>query len=201
MINLLPPDIKQSYKYARYNRILAFWAGGCILAIIGVTLITGYGVFSMDHSLNNYQSAVSSSQLKLSNSQNTQTVKLVANISNNLNLMLKVLSKEVLFSDLLTRLGNITPSNVILTNLSIAQDESAIDITAETSNYNAATQLQVNLTDPANQVFSKADIVSITCASGSQVTNANYPCTADIRAMFLPNNPFLFINSTSQKAQ
>jgi len=118
----------------------------------------------------------------------------VASISNNLNLMVNVLSKEILFSDLLNRLGSITPSNVILTNLSIEQNQSAIDITAESTNYNAATQLQINLQDPNNQVFSKADIISISCINPKQATNSNYPCTSNIRALFTTNNPFLFIN-------
>ena len=109
--------------------------------------------------------------------------------------MVTVLSKEILFSKLLTQLGTITPPNVRLTDLTISQTESAIDITAQTANYESATQLQVNLTDPNNKIFSKADIVSITCSSGATVQDTAHPCTATIRAQFTENNPFLFINA------
>lgn len=109
----------------------------------------------------------------------------VTSVSNNLKLMVTVLSKEILFSKLLAQLGTITPQNVVLTDLSISQTESAIDITAQAANYNAAAQLQANLADKNNQIFSSADIVNITCASGSTATtNTAYPCTVNIRALF-----------------
>jgi hypothetical protein len=128
--------------------------------------------------------------------------KQVTNISNNLKLMVTVLSKQVLFSEMLTQLGAITPSKVILTNLSISQTESAIDITAQAADYNAATQLHANLIDPNNKIFSKADIVSISCASDTTSDKANsaYPCTVSIRALQAEDNPFLFINDTNKKA-
>jgi Tfp pilus assembly protein PilN len=196
MINLLPPEIKQDYRYARRNRQLVRWVFASLLAILGVVIITGGGLFVMNGSIDSYNTSISNTQSQLASQDIAGTQKKVTDISNNLKLMVKVLSKEILFSKLLTRLGSITPPNVILTNLSISQTESAIDITAQTGNYNAATQLQINLADPTNQIFSKADIVNITCATGAQVTNPNYPCTASIRAQFTHNNPFLFINSS-----
>lgn len=200
MINLLPPDIKQGYRYARRNRRLVRWASAFFLVIIGVAVITGGGLFVMNTSANTYRQRIANTQSKLANDKITETQQQVTNISNDLKLMVAVLSKEVLFSKLLQRLGTLTPSNVILTNLTISQTVSAIDITAQTTNYSAATQLQVNLSDPGNQIFSKADIVSITCASGATATNPKYPCTATIRAQFTQNNPFLFINATAAKA-
>jgi len=195
MINLLPPEIKQNYSYARRNRRLVRWVSASLLAILGIVVITGGGLFVMNRSIDSYKTSIADTQSQLASQDIAGTQKQVTDISNNLKLMVKVLSKEILFSKLLTRLGSITPPNVILTNLSISQTVSTIDITAETGNYNAATQLQINLADPTNQIFSKADIVNITCATGAQVTNPSYPCTASIRALFTNNNPFLFINS------
>lgn len=198
MINLLPSEIKQNYRYARRNRHLVHWAIAFFVAIIGVAVIATFGILVMNKSIDNYKDQISESQSTLVIDDSAKIDNQVNGISNNLKLMVEVLSKEILFSNLLNRLGNITPSNVILTNLSITQDESAIDITAQTADYNAATQLQVNLEAPSNQIFSKADIVSISCATGTAVVNTNYPCTVSIRALFVENNPFLFINS-SQK--
>jgi Tfp pilus assembly protein PilN len=200
VINLLPPDLKQDYRYARYNRRLVRWAFAFALAIFGVAVITGSGLFIMNNSIDTYKTRIADTQAQLDNQNITATQKQVSDISSNLKLMVKVLSKEILFSKLLSRLGNVTPPNVILTNLSISQTESAIDMTAQTANYNAATQLQVNLADPANQIFSKADIESISCNNTPAQTNTSYPCTATIRALFTQNNPFLFINASSQKA-
>ncbi len=198
MINLLPPDLKADYRYARRNHRLMHWLIAFVLAIVGAGVITGCGMFLMNNSINVYKSRIARAQAQLASQNVSGIQKQVTDISNNLKLMNQVLSKEILFSKLLTQLGAVTPPNVILTNLTISQIESAVDITAQTSDYNAATQLQVNLADPANQIFSKADIVNITCTSGKQATNAAYPCTASIRAEFTNNNPFLFVNANTK---
>lgn len=195
MINLLPPELKQDYRYARRNYRLLRWLAAFLVAIGGVAIITGTGLFIMSNTIDSYKSRIASTQGALASQHYADTQKQVTDISNNLRLMVKVLSKEVLFSKLLARLGQVTPPGVILTDLSISQTQSGMDITAQTANYNAATQLQVNLASPTNQIFSKADIVNITCQTGSQVINPAYPCTATIRAQLTGNNPFLFINS------
>jgi len=194
VINLLPPELKQEYRYARYNRKLIHWSIAFTCAILGVIVITGAGYLSMDNSIDTYRSKVATAQTRLASEDITGVERQVANMSDNMKLMLGVLSKEVLFSKLLQQLGSITPPNVILTNLSISQTDSAIDITAQTTGYQAATQLQINLASPANQIFSKADIVNISCAAQGAV-NPAYPCTATLRAQFTRSNPFLFINS------
>lgn len=199
MINLLPHDIKQEYRYARRNRHLLFWVGGFVAAILGIAVITGAGLFAMSNSIDNYKVHIAAAQTELANQNVDGVQKQITDISNNLKLMVTVLSKEILFSKLLAQLGSITPSNVVLTDLTISQTEKAIDITAQTANYNAATQLQVNLADPNNKIFSKADIVTISCVAPGKAPNPSYPCTADIKALFTSDNPFLFINS-KQKA-
>lgn len=204
MINLLPPELKQEYRYARSNHRLVHWVIAFVVAILGMMGITGAGLLIMNNSISSYRAKVSEAQAQLASQDIVGVQKQVTQISSNLSLMVDVLSKEILFSKLLQQLGSITPSNVVLTNLSISQTQSAIDITAQTTDYNAATQLQVNLADPNNRIFSKADIVNVACggstATSSSGGNASYPCTAQLRAQFTKNNPFLFINANSGKA-
>ena len=196
MINLLPPEVKQDYRYARKNRHLLHWCAAFVVAIVGVAIIAGIGMVIMSNSVSDYKQKIATAQSQLASQNLSETEKQVKDISNNLKLMVTVLSKEILFSKLLARLGTLTPPNVNLTNLAISQTVSAIDITAQTKNYDAATQLQVNLADKNNQIFDKADIVNISCSSGTTASaNTTYPCTVTIRALFTKNNPFLFINS------
>lgn len=199
MINLLPPALKEEYRYARINRHILVWIFAFLLAIIGVGIITGTGILIMRHNSSQYRTSIATMEAELQKQDMAGTQKQVTEISNNLKLMVNVLSKEILFSKLLTQLGSITPSNVVLTDLSISQTERAIDITARANSYEAATQLQVNLSDPNNKIFSKADIVSISCSTAPGTSTA-HPCTATIRVLFTDNNPFLFINNTTQKA-
>jgi Tfp pilus assembly protein PilN len=200
MINLLPPDSKEAYRYARRNRTLLRWVILMTASLCVAVLLVAGGYLYLRQQTTNTEHQIATAQTQL-DSQNLGTIqKQVSSISGNLKLALQVLSKEILFSQLLKQLASVTPNNVILTNLAITQAQGGVDITAQTANYDAATQLQVNLADPKNQIFTKADIVSINCtSSGGSPLASQYPCTATLRALFATNNPFLFINSGSKK--
>lgn len=196
MINLLPPELKLEYHYARRNTSLVRYVILLGIGVIGLAVVSATGLFYLQQSSKNYlaQAAVTEQSLKVQ--KQAQTEKEVQDMSNSLKLAVQVLSKEVLFSKLLQQLAVITPANASLSNLSISQVQGSVDITAKTADYGAATQLQVNLADPANKIFAKADIVSITCAAPTGAPGkSQYPCTAVIRALFASNNPFLFINN------
>jgi len=192
MINLLPSETKQAYQYARRNRTLVRWSTACLFTLIGGALLAGGGYLYLNRSIDSTTQQIASTNKQLQDQKLSSVQKQVTDISNNLKLAVQVLSQEVLFSKLLRQLASVTPSNASLTNLAITQAQGGVDITAQTANYDAATQLQVNLADPKNQIFSKADIVAITCSSNG--TNSKYPCTVTLRALFADNNPFLFIN-------
>jgi hypothetical protein len=193
MINLLPPDVKSSYRYAHRNVILLRWVTAASFGLLGLIIISLAGFLYMQQVSNNYDSQIEAAQTSLKKQNLTTTQKQVQDVSSNLKLSVQVLSKEVLFSQLLKQIAVITPQNASLSNLDINQTSGALDITADTADYNAATQLQVNLSDPKNKLFSKADIENISCKSKSD--NARYPCSVSIRALFAPNNPYLFINA------
>jgi len=196
MINLLPPDIKENYRYAHRNRVLMHWVTVTGFCFLGALLLVGGGYLYLRQSVNTTTKQIAASQQELESQNLTKVQNEVTNISNNLKLVVQVLSKEILFSQLMQHLGTVTPSNAVLTNLNITQTQGGVEIVAKTANYNATTQLQLNLSDPKNQIFSKADIVSITCDATSIDP---YPCSVDIRALFATDNPFLFINSKGTK--
>ena len=193
MINLLPPELKQNYQYAHRNtgllRTLAFIG----LGIAGLAVIATAGFMYLQQSSNAYATEASNREATLQSQNQGQVIKRVQDISNSLKLAVQVLSQEVLFSELLKQLAVITPSKATLSGISISQAESAVDITAKTIDYAAATQMQINFADPENKIFDQADIVSVTCTEDSD-NPTRYPCTVIIRASFATNNPFLFIN-------
>jgi Tfp pilus assembly protein PilN len=201
MINLLPPDLKETYRYAHRNRTLLHWTVALGASLVVAAVLIGGGYLYLNQQIRTNQKTIDTTTQQLQKQNLAQVQKQVETISSNLKLAVQVLSKEILFSALLTQLGNVTPSNAILTNLTIAQAQGGVDITAQTANYDAATQMQINLADPKNQIFSKADIVSITCNSGAggNALSARYPCIVTLRALFAANNPFLFINSGAKK--
>jgi Tfp pilus assembly protein PilN len=201
MINLLPPDTKQAYRYAERNVSLLNWVIAATLSLVSIGIIGTYGWLTMRQSIMLSDKAVASTQQELRSAKLDETNKKVTDISNSLKLAEKVLGQEILFSKLLKQMATALPDGANLTGLNIAQvsSGSALDVTADAANYTVATQVQVNLADPTNQIFAKADIQNITCDTAG-AANPDYPCKVTLRAQFAAKNPFLFINQKQVKS-
>jgi Tfp pilus assembly protein PilN len=200
MINLLPPDIKENYHYARRNTRLVHWIVACSFTLIGLAALSVGGLFYLDQTAKNNTKQADSLQASLKEQDEAVIKAQVTEISNNLKLTVNVLSKQVLYSQLLRQLATIIPGNTVLTGINLTQGQGSLDISANTADYTTATQLQVNLADPANKLFTQADIVGITCTPATaDETAKRYPCTVTIRALFAKDNPFLFISNGATK--
>lgn len=197
MINLTPYDHKEELRYARRNSVMMTWFIGVltILALVGITQLIGYSYLKSE--TKRYLAINSSLEQELKNNDLEGTLQTVENISSNLKLIIQVLSKQVLFSELIKQVGSVMPENVVLSNVEISKIEGGIDLMTEAKDQTAATQVQVNLVDPKNKLFDKVDIVSIIC---DVAVNPTYPCKGTYRALFTKNNPFLFINQKSTGA-
>ncbi len=201
MINLLPPDVKKSYRYARANVTLRKWVIMFAFAFVGLIALTTFGLLTMQQSSNKYEKSIAQSQAQFEKEKYSEIQKRVEEISSSFKLVKTVLSQEILFSKLIQQIGTAIPKNAILSGLTISQTQGALDITANATDYATATQVQVNLADPSNKIFTKADIINISC---SDKTDANgqtnkYPCTVTIRALFGDNSSYLFINNEDKK--
>lgn len=201
MINLLPQETKHAYRYAAANVKLLRWSIAIFLGLIGAGLIATYGLLSVQHAVSTTNQQIIDTNIALSNAKQAETNKKIGDISDSLKLTQKVLSQEILFSKLLKQMAVALPSGAKLTGLNITQlaGGSGLDVSAEVANTTTATQVQVNLADPANKIFAKADIQSITC-NAKNAPDPNYPCSVTIRAQFAQDNPFLFINQKKAKS-
>lgn len=192
MINLLPTDLKQEYTYARRNALLRRWAFALLFGLVGVGLVTTGGLLYLQKSTDTYSNQVIAAQKLLDEQNFSDTKKHSDEITSSLKLVVQVLSREVLFSKLLAQIASVTPADTSLTDLSISKIQGSLELSASSTSYESATQLQVNLQDPANKIFSKADIQNITC--NPNAADPRYPCTVTLKALFAKDNPYLFIN-------
>lgn len=199
MINLLPPETKRAYRYAERNVGLLHWVIAGVIGLAGLGIIATYGWLSLHQSIVSYDKQIASTQSMLKREKQTEVNQQVQDITSSFRLVVQVLSKEVLFSQLLKQMAIVLPPGSNLTDLNIGQTQGALDITASARDYNTATQVQVNLADPANKIFAKADIVNIVCNT-KNAPDPQHPCTVTLRALFSPNNPFLFINQKGAKS-
>lgn len=195
MINLLPPDQKETIRYGRQNVKLSHWLIGFIASIAGVFTIIGFGQIYINQSTKNFEEQISRSEQTLAEQNIDEVQAKVQEITNTLTLVGEVLSRQVLFSDLIQAVGGTIPEGAVLTGLTISQIEGGIDLLAEATDYNTATQVQVNLQDAENPIFASADIISVRCDSQNDEndTQTTYPCQINIRALFGENSQFLLI--------
>lgn len=195
MINLLSDDQRKDITYARRNTTLLHWAIAIVLAIVGLVFFVGAGYFYVVDAGNKYAKEVEAKQAYLQSQQLGETEQTIQDLSNNLKLILQVLSEEILFSKLLRHIGAVMPSGSVLSSIELTELEGGIDLVAATKDYDTGTQVQVNLQDDTNKLFDKVDIVSITCGG----SDPEYPCLVTLRAKFAANNEFLFLNSGGQR--
>lgn len=194
MINLLPSETRQDMLYARKNSSLRKWLTYMIFALIGALIIVGVGVFYLSQTTKSLEKETTQSRDSLQAQKIDETQKEVEQTSNNVKLTIQVLSREILFSKLLNQLGAALPADTALQQLQIDKVQGGLTIIAQAADINAATQIQVNLQDPTNKIFEKADIENITCDPKPGDT---YGCVVQLRALFSKDNPFLFISPTT----
>lgn len=195
MINLLPPEERAHRSFARKNSWLRRWLTASFMGLVVLWLLALVGWVLINKSINNInrQNAATQEQLKVQKIDQTRTR--IEDLSSNIKLATQVLGREVLFSKLLQQIGAVMPSGSSLAGLSISKTQGAIDLNAVAKDYNTASQIQVNLQDPNNKIFEKADIISTNCVSGTP--DPDYACTIGLKALFAKDNPFLFINPTT----
>jgi len=193
MINLLPPQIKQEIIFARRNTHLRKWSISLAISVVAIAGIVLIGYFFMQQNINTYQIQVEQGKQQLESQKLTETQNKVKDLSNNLKLVVQVLSRELLFSKLLGQIGAVLPNGSVLSELSINSVQGGIDLRAAAIDYQTATQVQINLQDPDNKIFAKADIINVQC-NGAITAENQYPCNVQVRALFASNNPFLFIS-------
>lgn len=198
MINLLPPAYKDNVAYARRNRKLLNWSTALVFSLLILMLIIGGGYFFMNQSIKNQSAQVEQAKQHLKNEKIDETKGRLDEISSNTKLVLQVLSREILFSSLLRQLGASLPAGSTLQSIQIDKVEGGISLKALAKDVDSATQIQVNLADPKNKIFEKADIESISCVPDS--SGSAYPCTVQLRALFSKDNPYLYISNTSNKS-
>lgn len=198
MINLLPPEYKQTLFYSKRNRTMSRWVIALLVALIFSLVIVGVGWVYLDQSIKSETKSVEETEVALKEQDIDETTNQIDEISNNTKLVLDVLSREILFSKLIKQLGAALPAGTALESLTLVELEGGITIQAKATDFNSASQIQVNLTDPQNKIFKQADIESITCNETSQENSEEsdgYPCTVRLKALFDNNTEYIYIGS------
>lgn len=189
LLNLMPPDAKTSIAYARHNTRLVHWTIGCLMIIVAMAATVVLGSFYIDNSKHNLTKSIEQTKNTISTQKLDKIQAEAQNLSGGVKLIVQVLSKEIQFSKLLEQLGGLMPTGATLGNVQLSSKvNGALDLTANAVDYQSATQVQVNLQDPKNNLFEKVDTISVTCTDGapssSGIVDSRYKCQIIVRALF-----------------
>ena len=198
MINLLPPDVKAEISYARRNAKLVGWVVALTAVIAGVGFMTAFGVFYIQKNISNQQKVAKIAEERMVSQNVEKTKSELQSLSNNVNTIVQILNKQLLFSKMFTAIGGVLPRGTALNDITLSSAESALDLNIGASSRETATQAFVNISDPKNGFFDKADLITINCSEG---TDKKYPCTATIRVTLKTDSSFYFLNSVTGAKQ
>lgn len=190
MINLMPPEKKDEILYARRNNMLIGWVIGIIGALFLIILLVSGGLFYIKQDTNRNVNAAQTIDAELKDKKQEEIIARVNELSGNLKLTVDVLSSEVLFSRLLTEVGQVMPPGTVLSSLTLSSELSGgLDLQINSVDYESGVQAQLNLADEEDGLFEAADISSVSCDNSEP---SAYPCTSSIRVLFSEdNNSFL----------
>lgn len=200
MINLLPPQYKKTLFYSKRNRTMSRWVVALVLALVFSLVIVGVGWLYLDQAIKREAKSIEQTEASLKEQDIEQTTAQVEEISNNTKLVLDVLSREILFSKLIKQLGAALPPGTALESITLEGLEGGLTIQAYATDFNSASQIQVNLSDPQNKIFEQADIETISCPQVPEEETVSeelsqYPCTVRLKALFGDNTEFIYIGS------
>jgi hypothetical protein len=199
MINLLPTDVIEDISYARKNRVTVRWVIALIFVIIGVGAMTVFGQYYINRNTKSLESVAKVTEQRISKNNLSSTQKEIQTLSNNFTTISQLLNKQLLFSKLFTKIGNIIPSGAILSGINLTTANSALDLNIAALTRESATQAFVNISDPKNGLFEKADLISVNCATptatSTSQTESKYPCTAMIKVVMKTGSDYYFLNS------
>jgi len=194
MINLLPPDVKQEVAYGRKNDILLRWILAIVVVIVGIAVMSLFGQFYITKNVHSQQKVAKLTQERMASQNLEGTKKDLQTLSDNVKTIVQILSKQLLFSKMLTTIGGILPSGTALSDINLSTADSAIDLSVAAVDRASATQAFVNINDTKNNFFNKADLVSIICDNSS---TKKYSCTAQVRVTLKNDSSFYFLNSVT----
>lgn len=194
MINMLPSEYADVIRHGKHNDRLIKWLLAVVAAIAGLVIILASGWLYLDHQTDLLATEVTNGKQQLEEQNLSQVRKDAEQISKDIKTINQVLGREIRFSQLIQQIGKTMPPGTILGGLTLTKADGSVDLTASAKDYTTGAQIALNLGDPKNNIFSRADIVSINCTSSDTV----YKCGVSLKALFSKASQNQFLNIPSE---
>ena len=195
MINLLPSETKQAIRFARLNVILLQYVFIALVTAMVVVSLLLFGRASLASTKQDIEN-----QLESDRAQIAQLAPINAEaeeLSQTINVIDKLIEKEIKFSVLLREIGALIPTGASLSGLTLVEDQSEpVSLAVLVDSAEKAGVLQENLIQ--SELFVTADIQTVTRSSDPE---ASYAFTANIQAYYNPELPLSVIDDPQPEAE
>lgn len=177
MINLLPPQKLANIRIARANTTLRRYIELLLLAlfVIVASIIGAYYLLRIQQA--NVQTVNESNKATIAELEPVQ--KQAEQLSQTINTIATISSRDVQFSDMLVKIGGLMPDGAVLTGLQVSVDDytSPLQITAEVDTQSKGAVLLNNI--QASDLFDSAELKSIVKIDQKQDSTATTPVTTN----------------------
>lgn len=119
-INLLPPEIKEQYEFAKKNRSIFSWITSLFFVMVVFTGFSYYGYLFLKEKLEAAESEVSKKEQTIREDKDIE--KDAKNLSDRLQVYKKIDKERIYWSKAIEEIANRTPSNLYLINIKATDD-------------------------------------------------------------------------------
>jgi len=180
MINLLPPEVKENTKLAKYNVILLQYVFVIVIAVGIMAYLMTFGRQALTRTRSDIENSLSSDRARVAELKGVNDE--ATDLSNTINTIDTLLDREVKFSLLLQEIGSIMPPGAKLSALALSQDATQpVRLSVDLTSAERAGVLQQNLAE--SEIFIGADIISVNQGS----PDSKYPFAGDLQAYYDPS--------------
>lgn len=180
MINLLPSELKQDRLFGRRNRILRNYS--IVIFLIGVcsTTVMFFNSKLIASDEKNLRAEITEKQAKAAELSKTKAE--LEKLAASLDTIDKLYDGEIVFSELIPKIGGLLPSGTVLNGLTLAGGiDDPLNLEIDMQSQELAAVFQQNLVN--SDLFEAADISSIT-SKGEGGSDDKYLFSATISAKF-----------------
>lgn len=170
MINLLPPKNRIAIETAKRNTILRRYLELAVLGVCSLAFLIVGSYYYLQLQDKNTKKTLDLNNQKLSLLEPVQDE--AKQLTVTINTIAALFSREVDFSTMLTKIGQLMPPTSVLTNLEIDSSlkDSPLNISAQVDTEEKAAVLRNNL--EKSELFNKAKIISIEKIAYDETTTA-----------------------------
>lgn len=192
MINLLPPESKQEIIFGRKNKALVGWIIAMFVLLLSIVVISVVGRFYIISNVDNLNKEITDTKQRISD-QNLETRQAeITGFANNLNTVTNLLKDQLLFSKIITTLGEILPSGVTVLNIDFRSTDSTLKLQLTGADEKAVTQGFINISSASNKLISTADLESVDCTGQGS-------CVATVTVLLNKDSEFYFLNDFTKE--